>query len=64
MTANCRTGEITRNGMPAPELGALGNDWENFYLTPGQNQIGFSYSDWVPAGYAPKMGVKYREVYL
>ena len=50
--------------MPAPELGALGNDWENFYLTPGQNQIGFSYSDWVPAGYAPKMGVKYREVYL
>lgn len=64
VTANCRTGEITRNGMPAPELGALGNDWENFYLTPGQNQIGFSYSDWVPAGYAPKMGVKYREVYL
>ena len=62
--ADCRTGEITHNGVAARSLGALGNDWEGFYLLPGLNQIGTSYSDWVVSGFKPTFKVKYREVYL
>lgn len=62
--ADCRTGEVLLNGADMPALGALGNDWEGFYLSPGLNQIGISYSDWVAAEYAPTMKVKYREVFL
>jgi hypothetical protein len=47
-----------------PSLGALGNDWEDFVLTPGLNQIGIAYSEWVEAEYAPTMKVRYREVFL
>lgn len=64
LTADCKNGDIHLNGVLSPELGALGNDWEGFYLTPGLNQIGTSYSSWVPAGYAPNMKVRYREVFL
>jgi hypothetical protein len=62
--ADCKTGAILLNGVDTPALGALGNDWEEFYLTPGLNQIGFAYSDWVNAAYAPAIKVKYREVFL
>lgn len=64
VTANCKNGEIYLNGVLSPELGALGNDWEEFCLTPGLNQIGFAYSDWVAAEYAPTLKVRYREVFL
>lgn len=62
--ANCKNGEILLNGVPEPMYGALGNDWEGFYLTPGLNQIGYSYSDWVEDDYAPAVKVRYREVFL
>ena len=62
--ADCKNGEIYLNGIPSPELGALGNDWEGFYLTPGLNQIGISYSNWVADEYAPTFKVRYREVFL
>ena len=62
--ADCNTGKIYLNGVEAPAYGALGTDWEHFYLTPGLNQLGFSYSDWVDAAYAPAFKVKYREVFL
>lgn len=62
--ANCKNGEIYLNGVLTPALGALGNDWEEFCLLPGLNQIGFAYSAWVPDAYAPKMKVRYREVFL
>ena len=62
--ADCKNGEITLNGASAPELGALGNDWEGFYLTPGLNQIGVAYSDWVAEGYEPTFRIRYREVFL
>lgn len=62
--ADCKTGEIRLNGIPTPNLGALGNDWEGFYLVHGVNQIGISYSNWVEAEYAPVMKVRYREVFL
>ena len=64
VTANCKNGDIYLNGVLSPELGALGNDWEEFCLTPGLNQIGFAYSDWVTAEYAPTLKVRYREVFL
>lgn len=64
LLADCRNGEIILNGVAAPELGAMGNDWEGFFLTPGLNQIGFSYSSWITADYAPTIKVRYREVYL
>lgn len=62
--ADCKNGEIYLNGVLSPALGALGNDWEEFYLTPGLNQIGFAYSEWVTDGYAPIPKIRYREVFL
>lgn len=62
--ADCGSGEIYLNGTLEPSYGALGNDWEDFYLTPGLNQIGFSFSDWVAAEFAPEFKVRYREVFL
>lgn len=62
--ANCRNGEIKLNGVPTPLLGALGNDWEGFCLTPGLNQIGTAYSEWVEDEYKPTFKVRYREVFL
>ncbi len=64
LEADCKNGEIRLNGVPAPSLGALGNDWEGFVLTPGLNQIGTAYSEWVPDGYQPTFKVRYREVFL
>ena len=64
VTADCKNGQIHLNGVLAPELGALGNDWEGFYLTPGLNQVGITYSNWVTDKYAPTMKVRYREVFL
>ena len=64
VTADCRSGEVFLNELLTPSLGALGNDWEDFYLTPGLNQIGFSYSSWVTDAYAPKFKIRYREVFI
>lgn len=64
LIADCRDCTVKLNGSPAPELGALGNNWEGFVLKPGLNQIGVSYSAWVPADYAPTCKIRYREVYL
>lgn len=64
VTADCKDGEIYLNDSRAPELGALGNDWEDFTLDPGQNQIGIAYSEWVEDNCAPQFKMKYREVYL
>lgn len=64
LEADCKTGEIYLNGLASPNLGALGNDWESFYLAPGINQIGVAYSEWVPVKYRPTFKVRYREVFL
>ena len=66
-SATCSLGDIKDDefvGVARPDLGALGNEWEEFCLMPGMNQIGFSYSDWVDSQYAPTPSVKYREVFL
>lgn len=62
--ADCKNSEIYLNGASTPALGALGNDWETFCLTPGLNQIGTAFSEWVPEGYEPKFKIRYREVFL
>ena len=62
--ADCSNGKIYMNGAETPALGALGNDWEDFCLTPGLNQIGVAYSNWVDAECAPTFKVRYREVFL
>ena len=64
VTADCRNGEVFLNDSPVPSLGALGNDWEDFFLTPGLNQIGYSYSSWVADDYAPNFKIRYREVFI
>lgn len=64
LNVDCGSGEIILNGTQHPELGALGNDWEEFYLEPGLNQMTYAYSEWVPDEYAPKVRIRYREVFL
>ena len=70
ITADCRTGDIYMGsasggeGVKTPQLGAFGNDWEDFVLLPGLNAVQASWSDWVSAQYAPTLKLKYREVYL
>lgn len=64
LEADCRDGSIYLNGIASPELGALGNNWEDFVLTPGLNQIGYSFSEWVKDEYAPTVKLRYREVFL
>ena len=48
--------------IPATYLGALGNDWEGFYLNPGNNVIGVDYSDFTTD--APTFAIKYRERFI
>ena len=64
VVAECKSGEVFLNNAPTPEFGALGNDWENFYLQPGLNQIGVAYSDWLTDEYVPTFKLRYREVFL
>jgi hypothetical protein len=64
LTADCRSGEVLLNGLDGTEYGALGNDWEGFYLKPGMNQIGVAYSNWLTDTYAPTLKLRYREVFL
>lgn len=61
--ADCSSGEISLNGAVQYGLGALGNDWEKFYLTPGVNSIKCVYSSWdnIPS---PTFKMRYRKVYL
>lgn len=62
--ADCKNCSIYLNGILTPPLGALANDWEGFVLTEGLNQIGLTYSSWVPDDYKPSFVVRYREVFL
>lgn len=61
LTADCSNGDVTLQGLPRQDLGALGNDWEGFYLKPGTNQIECIASNWATQ---PEFTMKYREVFL
>ena len=62
ITINTANGEIIDKGIPNPSLGSIANEWENFYLKPGINQINCLNSKWVTT--EPNFKIKYREVYL
>lgn len=64
LTVDCAEGAVVLNNLDTPELGALGNEWEEFCLEPGTNQIGTAYSSWVDDEYRPTFTMKYREVFL
>ena len=59
--ADCKEASVTMNGLPKPELGDLGNDWETFCLKPGVNQVQCLCSSWAKK---PTFRMKYREVFL
>lgn len=53
---------VTLNGMDKVSIGKIANDWENFTLKPGSNQIKVTSSSWIEK--VPTLKIKYREVYL
>ena len=61
VTIDCQSGEILIDEEPMPGLGELGNDWEGFQLTPGENSIACYYSEWADP---PTITLRYREVFL
>ena len=64
LICDCENGEILLNNVSSPQLGAIGNNWESFYLKPGINQIGIAYSDWVDSEHAPTFKIRYRERFI
>lgn len=61
LRADCSTGIVTLNGIEQKGLGSLGNDWEEFFLEPGINQIECIYSSWAQA---PSFKLYNQEAYL
>lgn len=66
LTVDTQNAEIYLDGgdstTPANNIGALGNDWEDFVLVPGANLIKADYSDFTTT--PPTATMKYRKVYL
>lgn len=62
LMVDCESAQIYLNDIETPELGALGNDWDDFCLKPGTNQIGVAWSDWTTNN--PTFKIKYREAFL
>ena len=68
--ADCNDANVTLyrsgslEGHLEPQYGALGNDWEDFVLKPGQNVIRAVWSDWVNTSYKPLIQIIFNEVYL
>lgn len=68
--ADCNTANVylyrngSIDGLLSPQYGALGNDWENFMIRQGSNQIVVTWSDWVNANYKPKIEILFNEVFI
>ena len=68
--ADCNSANVTlyragsTEGHLEPQYGALGNDWEDFEIKPGQNVIKAVWSPWVNTSYKPKIQILFNEVYL
>lgn len=66
--ADCNSANVylyrngSMDGALTPQYGALGNDWENFMIRQGSNQIAVTWSDWVNANYKPKIEILFNEV--
>lgn len=59
---NTSNGDVTLKGLPQYSIGAIDNSWDEFKLSPGNNQIKCVYSEWVET--KPIVKMKYREVYI
>lgn len=66
LVIDASTAEIRMNGITQFDLGALGNDWETFFLKPGENEIEFTYSDPFMTGTSGQLPVlmRYRKAYI
>ena len=68
--ADCNDANVTLyragslEGHLEPQYGALGNDWEDFVIRPGQNVIRAVWSNWVNPDYKPLIEIVFNEVYL
>lgn len=68
--ADCNDANVTLyragslEGHLEPQYGALGNDWEDFVIKPGQNVIRAVWSNWVNTSYKPTIQIIFNEVYL
>lgn len=68
--ADCNSANVmlyrsgSADGHLEPQYGALGNDWEDFEIKPGQNIIRAVWSDWVNTSYKPLIQIIFNEVYL
>lgn len=51
-------------GALVPEYGALGNEWEEFSLSKGNNLIECLYSSWVNSAYKPTFVARWRDLYI
>ena len=58
---DCETGEIRLNGVLSPELGAIGNTWDKFYLKHGLNSLAYDFSEWAQC---PDVSIRYRMVMI
>ena len=61
VVAKCEDASIFVNNKQKDILGAIGNEWESFYLKPGDNQIGVLASEWAQT---PDVEIIIREVWL
>lgn len=61
---DCENATVSLNGISTPSLGAIGNQWEEFYLQPGVNQIDVNWSSWVLDANKPTVTMTYRKVYI
>lgn len=62
LEVDVNTMEVTLNGMDKSSIGKIGNDWDNFELQPGTNQIKAVLSSWNTT--VPTLKLTYREVFL
>lgn len=57
--------EIKVDDTVQHDVGALGNDWETFFIKPGHNVINFYHTDdWLVGMQALPVTIYYRKVYL
>jgi predicted phage tail component-like protein len=61
VSVDCNSAKITFNGAECPDLGALGNNWEDFLINPGANTIGAACSAFTEV--MPTLELTYREAF-
>ena len=63
LDVNASDAGVILNDEEAPDLGALGNDWEGLVLVPGEQHIIESRSSWCTSEYRPVTTMYWREVF-